>query len=48
MIVRTYGIYDTVAQTLRSSFTSDNDETCIRAVYAAAKEPKADRATFRI
>lgn len=47
MIIKTYGIYDTVAKTLRSTFVADNDEVAIRSCYIAAKEPKADRATLK-
>lgn len=47
MLILTYGIFDTVAKTLRSTFTSDNDETAIRACYATAKDPRADRITLK-
>lgn len=47
MEIKTYGIFDTVAKTLRSTFTSDNDETCIRACIATAKDPRTDRETLK-
>lgn len=47
MLIQTYGIFDTVAKTLRSTFTSENDETAVRACYATAKDPRADRATLK-
>lgn len=47
MIVKTYGIYDTVAKTLRSTFNADNDEVALRSCYLTAKEPKADRGTLK-
>lgn len=47
MLILTYGIFDTVAKSLRSTFTSENDETAVRACYATAKDPRADRATLK-
>lgn len=47
MIIKTYGIFDTVAKTLRSTFVSDNDETCIRSCEITAKDPRTDRDTLK-
>lgn len=47
MLILTYGIFDTVAKTLRSTFTSENDETALRACVASAKDPRADRETLK-
>lgn len=47
MYIKTYGIFDTAAKTLRSTFTSENDETAIRSCEIVAKDPNADRDTLK-
>ena len=47
MIIKTYGIYDSVAKTLRSTFVSENDAVCIRSCEITAKDPKVDRDTLK-
>lgn len=47
MLILTYGVFDTVAKTLRSTFTSENDDTALRACVASAKDPRADRETLK-
>lgn len=42
MILRYYGLFDSVAETLRTTFTCENDEVCIRSCREIAKDPKAD------
>lgn len=47
MEIKTYGIFDTVAKTLRSTFVADNDEVAVRSCEITAKDPRADRDTLK-
>lgn len=47
MYIKTYGIFDTVAKTLRSTFTAENDDVAIRSCEIVAKDPNADRETLK-
>lgn len=42
MIIKYYGLYDSVAKTLISTFTAANDEVCLRSCEHIAADPKSD------
>lgn len=47
MTIKHYGLYDTVAKTLRSDFVSDNDEVALRSLKETAKQPGVDKSILK-
>lgn len=47
MEIKYYGLYDTVAKTLVSTFTAANDEVCLRSCEHIASDPKSDASMLK-
>lgn len=47
MFLKHFGLYDTVAKTIRSDFISDNDEVAVRSLKETCKLPGTDRQVLR-
>lgn len=47
MILKHYGLFDTIAKTIRSDFVSDNDEVALRSLKETCKLPGTDRQVLR-